>query len=126
MLIFTRHAFVSIVNHPVDDRFVVVRGRIRGDIEHLFPDAEVFERPGADFRFQATVSRDRASNRIASQVRDIRYEAFEPSVDDGDRRQAYIQVWTAMYEEQERRVSSEAAAEEHASIRISLEDTEDI
>ncbi len=107
MLIFTRNAFVSIVDHPQDNRFLVVRGRISGDVEALFPEAEVFERPGADFRFQATVPRDRVANRIATVVKDVHYDAFESAVEDSDRRQAYLQVWSAMYEEQARRVDLE-------------------
>lgn len=127
MLIFTRNAFISIVDHPVDNRFLVVRARISGDLEQIFPEAEVFERPGADYRFQATVSRDRVAQRVASQVKDIHYEAFESSVEDGDRRQAYIQVWSAMYEEQVRRADeNDTSRPEHASVRISLEDAEDI
>lgn len=128
MLIFTRTAFISVVDHPQDDRFLVVRGRIAGDIEHVFPEAEVFERPGADYRFQANVARDRVAQRIAAQVKDIRYESFESTIEDGDRRQAYIQVWSAMYEEQARRTYAEksvAPLEAH-SVRISLEDTENV
>ncbi|MDR3689592.1 MAG: hypothetical protein P4L46_09460 [Fimbriimonas sp.] len=103
MLIFTRNAFLSIVDHAQDDRFLVVRARIAGDIETLFPDAEVFERPGADYRFQATVPRERVSQRVAHAVKEVHYDAFEATVEDGDRRQAYLQVWSAMYEEQARR-----------------------
>ena len=124
MLIFTRHAFISIVDHPQDDRFLVVRGRIAGDIESMFPEAEVFERPGADYRFQANIARDRVSQRVAAQVKEVHYESFESSIEDSDRRQSYIQVWSAMYEEQARRVSAEAArlGHEHHSVRVSLED----
>ena len=107
MLIFTRNAFLSIVDHAQDDRFLVVRGRIAGDIETIFPEAEVFERPGADFRFQASVARDRVAQRIANTVKEIHYDAFESAVEDGDRRQAYLQDWSAMYEEQARRVELE-------------------
>ena len=107
MLIFTRNAFLSIVDHSQDDRFLVVRGRITGDIESIFPEAEVFERPGADFRFQASIARDRVAQRIATTVKDIHYETFEASVEDGDRRQAYLAVWSAMYEEQARRAELE-------------------
>src|SRR5580704_11383430 len=107
MLFFTRNAFVSIVDHPQDDHFLVVRGRIAGDIETMFPDAEVFERPGADYRFQASVVRERVATRIASVIKEIHYEAFESTIEDADRRQAYIQVWSAMYEEQTRRAEAE-------------------
>ncbi len=103
MLIFTRTAFLSIVDHAQDDRFLVVRGRISGDIESVFPEAVVFERPGADFRFQASLARERVAQRVAIIVKDIHYDTFESSVPDGDRRQAYLQVWSAMYEEQARR-----------------------
>ncbi len=124
MLIFTRNAFISIVDHPQDDRFLVVRGRISGDIESMFPEAEVFERPGADYRFQANIARDRVSQRVAAQVKEVHYESFESSIEDSDRRQSYIQVWSAMYEEQARRVSAETArsGHEHHSVRVSLED----
>ena len=107
MLIFTKNAFISIVGHQQDDRFLTVRGRIAGDIERVFPEAEVFERPGADFRFQANIGRDRVGQRLGIIAKDINYEAFETAVEDPDRRQAYFQVWSAMYEEQARREEKE-------------------
>jgi len=107
MLIFTKNAFISIVAHTQDDRFLTVRGRIAGDIEKVFPEAEVFERPGADFRFQANIGRDRVAQRLSIIAKDIHYEAFETAVEDPERRQAYFQVWSAMYEEQARREEKE-------------------
>ena len=55
MWLFTSKSFLSVVadkENPKGDR-LLVRSRIAGDIEELFPSADVMETPYADYRFRA-------------------------------------------------------------------------
>ena len=55
MWLFTSKSFLSVVSdkeNPTGDR-LLVRSRIMGDIEEVFPDADVMETPYADYRFRA-------------------------------------------------------------------------
>ena len=68
MWIFMPDAFVSIAEHAEDSRLLIIRARIQGDIERVFPEAQVMETPLEDYRFRASLSRDRVSHVIASRV----------------------------------------------------------
>jgi hypothetical protein len=102
MWVFLPDAFVSIVEHESESRLVDVRARIRGDIERLFPEADVAETIDRDYRFATTLPRERVSQVIALRTAKVNYTSFFDAIPDEDRQQAYIQVWGAMYEEQNR------------------------
>jgi hypothetical protein len=52
MWLFTSNSFVSVVADRDDTQssLLLVRARIKGDIDQLFPDAEVMETPLTDYR----------------------------------------------------------------------------
>ena len=52
MWLFTSNSFVSVVADRDDTQSprLLVRARIKGDIDQLFPDAEVMETPLTDYR----------------------------------------------------------------------------
>lgn len=50
MWLFTSKSFVSIVVDKKDPNRRLVRARCQGDIEELFPNANVFEDPQADYQ----------------------------------------------------------------------------
>ena len=55
MWLFTSKSFLSVVadkENPTGDR-LLVRSRIAGDIEEVFPDANVMETCNADYRFRS-------------------------------------------------------------------------
>ena len=99
-------AFISIAEHADDHRLLIVRARIAGDIEHIFPEAQVMETPEEDYRYRAALSRDRVANIIANRISHIGYSSVSGSVTDEQRWTAYVGVLAAMQEEQQRRMDT--------------------
>ena len=111
MWIFTRNAFLSVAQHPVDDRLVVVHGSIEGDIERIFPGVEVGQHIDTDHRFSATVPVDRVLAAMQVEMKRVNYDELHSAVEEVSRWHAYISVWLAMYEEQTRRTDVEEKKE---------------
>ena len=102
MWIFTQDSFLSVSEHDIDTRLLQVAGRMRGDIEKVFPEADVIETVDGDYRFKTTLPRERVAQAISLRIGKIKYPSFHTTVDDADRKSAYINVWGAMYDEQQR------------------------
>jgi|GEM_PF-1655581 len=68
MWIVTEHGFFSFVVDRKDPTQVHLRARIREDLERNFPDAEVYEKPGADYLFRAKVSKADVAERMAELI----------------------------------------------------------
>jgi hypothetical protein len=101
MWVFTPKSFLSIVEHPHEDDLLYVCARFKGDIEELFPQADVVEVPKADYRFRTSMSRDKVADAMARAVRTLDYGDVKTQVKDPDRRDAYIEVWQAMWQAQQ-------------------------
>jgi len=103
MWIFSSDSFISIVDKgDSSGQTLLVRGRCKGDIERAFPDAEVIEGGGTDYRYRARIDREVVAQRMADAVRDISYPNFKSSVNEHDRHNAYMDVWDAMYQFQKK------------------------
>jgi hypothetical protein len=101
--IFTTQGFVSIVEDRNDSRNLLVRARLRGDIERLFPKVKVQETPTADYRFRASIPRELVADRLGRLPYETTYPNFkdavskvaaDPHVD--VRRFRYHGVWAEM------------------------------
>jgi hypothetical protein len=103
MWVFMRDSMLSIVEHDSEPKLMNVYARLRGDIEHIFPEADVVEAVDGDYRFRTSLPRERVVQAVALKVSKIDYPVFGDALDDQDRREAYMQVWSAMYDEQQRR-----------------------
>ena len=103
MWLFTSNSFVSVVADRDDTQSsrLLVRARIKGDIDQLFPDAEVMETPLADYRYRAWIDRQAVSNAFTKQVEDLTYTNFKNSVQDKERLRPLMNVWQAMFDHQE-------------------------
>ena len=98
MWIFLNDAMLSIVQKPADKAgTLTVRGRIKGDIERVFPGAMVIEGGGTDYRFRANVPRDQVAQAMFDQVMALNYSNFKSTVKDRQRHDAYLKVWSAMF-----------------------------
>jgi len=97
MWIFVNDAFLSIVQHNRRKTMMMVRARVRGDIETVFPGARVSVTPQHDYPFRAVISRKAVVSAMATEVNRIDYYNFKNSVAEDDRHDAYFKVWTAMY-----------------------------
>lgn len=76
---------------------LLVRGRVRGDIERVFPGQKVYRTDGRDYLFRALVPRLIVARAMASQVEAISYSNFKGSVAEKDRHDAYAGVWGVMH-----------------------------
>ena len=108
MWLFTSKSFLSVVadkENPTGDR-LLVRSRIAGDIEEVFPDANIMETCNADYRFRAWVSREKVNKAISEYVQNLNYINFKNSVEDQDRIRPLMGVWNTMYEYQEAQLNA--------------------
>jgi hypothetical protein len=104
MWIFLNDSFLSIVQKPGDRDHLTVRARLRGDIEAVFPAAEVVEGAGTDYRFRARIPRSAVAEALMQKVMSLSYPNFKSSVRNHERHDAYMDVWDVMNELQERSI----------------------
>jgi hypothetical protein len=97
MWIFLNDSFLSIVTRGQDPHLLLVRGRCKGDIERVFPQASVEETPKADYRFRAVIPREEVSQALTRAVMEIDYGNFKNSVRERDRHDVYAKCWSNMY-----------------------------
>jgi len=93
---FLSDAFLSIVDKDGDGTILLVRARKSGDIERMFPEAEVTKEGGTDYLYRARLPRDRLAEILSAKVRAIDYSNFKVTVHDDDRHRAYMKAWDAM------------------------------
>ena len=97
MWIFLTNSFISVVQKPGDTDQLTVRARIEGDIERVFPDAEVQANKGTDYKYRAKVPREAVAKALYDQAMSVNYSNFKSTVKDKKRHDAYMGVWSAMY-----------------------------
>lgn len=102
MWIFTTSGFVSIVADAKRKGHLLVRSRVPGDIEKLFPDATVTENPDRDYRFRASIPVNVVARTMFDLVSDIEYNNFKNEIPLGARHDAYLDVWATMARLQEK------------------------
>lgn len=110
MWIMFNDAFLSIVDPdgaysggkgPSGDK-LLVRARIAGDIEAVFPRARVTKTPERDYLFRALVSREDVCKALVERTCSLDYKNFKGSVPDQKRHEAYAGVWGVMHRLQEK------------------------
>jgi len=97
MWIFTAKSFISVVADLDSKDKLLVRARVDGHIQALFPTAKVWKDKGADYLYRALVEKKYVMKIIASQVGSIEYPNFKESVDDWELHQSYLDVWHVMH-----------------------------
>ncbi len=101
MWLCTSSAFLSIVADRYNPDRLLVRARMSGHIEAVFPEAEVFTDDRADYFFRAFISRDEVASVISNEIRGIDYDNFKSSVPDDALHDAYMGFWEIMHDLQE-------------------------
>jgi hypothetical protein len=98
MWIVLNKSFLSIVKNRNDKNTLLVRARVKGDINKVFQDADVFEDYNADYKYRSYVDRQVVANVISEELMNINYDNFKSSVskDDIIRKNAYMNVWSAL------------------------------
>ncbi len=104
MWIFLNDPFLSVVADKADPtgERLLVRARRAGDIERVFPDAEVFQVTVSDYSFRAWVARQRVADALAARVTSIDYPNFKGSIADHELHDAAMDVWGVMHRLQRR------------------------
>jgi len=96
MWVYLSDSFLSIVAHDFDPTCLLVRARVAGDIERVFPGVKAKRTPGADYLYRAKIPHQRVYKAISRAVLGIDYRNFKGSVADELRHNAYLGCWTAM------------------------------
>ena len=103
MWIIMNDAFLSEVQNIYDEDELLVRARVEGDIERVFPNAEVFADEGSDYKYRSYLNKREVAKVIEWSVLDIDYGNFKNSVPSSDskRRIVYDRVWSDLLRLQE-------------------------
>lgn len=101
MWILMNDSMLSIVRHTGRHGSMLVRSRLTGDIERVFPSAQVEVDGGSDYRFRATLPEGEVADAISRRLLTINYGNFKASVREPSRHQAYRDVWNVMHKMQE-------------------------
>lgn len=96
MWIFTSNAFLSVVADRDNPDRLLVRARVPGHIERVFPDAKVFTDSQADYLYRAFIQREVVVQAVAANISKIDYDNFKDSVNDPVLHNAYMNVWGVM------------------------------
>ena len=98
MWVFLNNSFLSIVENRNNKDELLVRSRIKGDIEKVFPDSDVFEMENSDYKYRSYIKKTNVSNRLKNVVEGITYDNFKNSIpsDQSERHHSYLNVWTEL------------------------------
>ena len=108
MWLYTNKGFLSIVENFHDKTQLLVRGRFDGDIEALFPNAEIQVDAGTDYKYRTFLPREEVAERMKAYTEsELTYSNYKNSVKDKRRLSAYHRVWNTMYDAQQERVNYE-------------------
>jgi hypothetical protein len=103
MWICLNNAFLSIVTCPDKPRSLLVRARFKGDLERVFPAAEVTETRDRDYRYRAVIGRMKVAAVIGASIASIDYGNFKDSVEEDWRHSLYLDLWLRCVAVQEAR-----------------------
>lgn len=102
MWVFTVRGFFSIIKYD-DNKSFVVRSRVKGDIEAVWPNARVHHLPERDYAFRALVPRWEVADAIDLAIQNIDYTNFKQAAFAVDHRRSeyYGMVWAILADMQD-------------------------
>lgn len=93
MWIIMNKSFLSIVEHPKNKKFLMVRARKKEDILQVFPKCKIWESSKRDYQWRTFLLRREVAIAIGNNVLRINYSNFKNSVLDENRKSAYTEIW---------------------------------
>lgn len=95
MWIQLNNSFLSIVQNRDNDSELLVRARVKGDIEKIFLEANVFEDVKADYKYRAFIPKQIVAKVIKEKISAINYDNFKNTIPKNDlaRIHSYSNVW---------------------------------
>ena len=97
MWIYLNNSFLSIVEKNQDSDTLHIRARKEGDIEAVFPDADVLATPNGDYKFRTDIPRGAVAEAMAANINHIDYTDFKSSVEDSERHDVYLDLWSVSH-----------------------------
>ena len=99
MWVVLNKSFLSIVKNRNNEKQLLVRARVNGDIEKVFETADVFQDANADYKYRAYIEKEIVASAISKEIIAIDYDNFKNSVskNDNERKSSYMNVWSALY-----------------------------
>lgn len=102
MWIASKSGFVSVVQHFEKKDMLLVRARVRKDLQSLFDNKRIFELEEADYRFRVEVSKQEFAEIMVNQIKDIDYPNFKNSIaaqsGQADKLEAYHDIWKTLWQ----------------------------
>jgi hypothetical protein len=89
-------AFLSVVHKDCGPDELLVRARVAGHIEAVFPHAVVTQSTHSDYRYRALVSRDDVCAAVNSHVYGMQYPNFKNEVSNNRLHDAFARIWSVM------------------------------
>ena len=98
MWVFLNNSFLSIVENRNNKEELLVRSRVRGDIDKIFPDSNIFEMENSDYKYRSYIKKIEVSEKIREIITNINYDNFKNSISKSEdqRHSSYLNVWNEM------------------------------
>ena len=104
MWIVMNDSFISAVEDRNNKMNLVVRARVREDLENAFPKLknEIIESTDSDYKFRLFMAKQVLCGVMTTKIMNINYDNFKNSVKQNWRHNAYIAIWSIMYKVQKK------------------------
>ncbi len=104
MWAFTRHGFISIVQHLQHEDCFQVKARVAHPLQILWPDHEIQVIDWADYRYRINIRKEEILPVMEEAIREIDYSSFKNECEwDADYHHALVSIWNTMYRFQSER-----------------------
>jgi len=96
MWVMLSGSFLSVVHKDCKPDELLVRARVKGHIEAVFPNAKVSEASHTDYRFRAVLPRSVVAQALSDQAMSLKYDNFKNTVRNNRFHDALASVWHVM------------------------------
>lgn len=96
MWVMLSNAYISVVHKDCKPDELLVRARMKGHIEAVFPDAKVTEATHTDYRYRAVLPRAVVAQALADQAMTMTYDNYKNTVKNHRFHDALAAVWGIM------------------------------
>jgi len=102
MWIVMNDSYISAVQDRTNKMNLVVRARVREDLENAFPSLkqDIIESTDSDYRFRLFMTKQFLCGVMNTKIMNIDYDNFKNSVKQNWRHDAYLAIWSVMYKVQ--------------------------
>jgi hypothetical protein len=94
--VMTTDGFFSAVAHRTRPDDVMIRARVRDDLERAFPEAEILADEKADYPYRVIVGRGVWGAYLAHAAVTISYDNFKSAITEQKRHNVYLSVWAVL------------------------------